>query len=474
MLLDYIIQTGLGFKNIYYDNKILEEIPSTSFGVFVSVKRSSFQKIKTWPDDIHGCIGYWNNDFSIMNKKTLLVNAIRVSYDATWKDLRRKYFNIPIYKDSHALYEIDFMMDPVYSVNIENGLLSNGEYFNNKEYGLIVTGNTRATYLPNVFPNKKWEFIKNSLIKKGSVSGNYKLYAYKVLLLSKKLYKIFNNTFFDITRQKMYSFFTKYYKKNIPYSVLENNSIEYDKTQYVRNIATIHDILQIGIVDTPLKNKIVNELKEYKKIYNKNKESLRQASSFLILAYSKLHIEKKTSQSICSYLYESIHNLEPKFELGEVLISLTHICPDKKILLQKQKEMYNLLFTTNHNSNSIFQYNWESKFLYSLYISNIHKNSNNSIFHNHVDELYSRIKKICLNYNQTTETNYIAVSFEALCSLYTMLQKLHHIECIDIIFSLFYFLQLRKEENGLYYFLNKTARLDISGHVWNGFIALLQ
>ena len=47
------------------------------------------------------------------------------------------------------------------------------------------------------------------------------------------------------------------------------------------------------------------------------------------------------------------------------------------------------------------------------------------------------------------------------------------IEMKNRIFELFYLLQQRVNKYGLYQFNNKSARLDITGHVFNGFLTLL-
>ena len=67
------------------------------------------------------------------------------------------------------------MMKPLYNVNLQTGMLNNNTIFNNDIYGLIIEDKNgkRATYLPNVFKNKNWKFIKNKLIiKSGSNNDN--------------------------------------------------------------------------------------------------------------------------------------------------------------------------------------------------------------------------------------------------------------------------------------------------------------
>ena len=71
---------------------------------------------------------------------------------------------------------------------------------------------------------------------------------------------------------------------------------------------------------------------------------------------------------------------------------------------------------------------------------------------------------------QNIETNYIAVSFEALCFVYRATNKK---KILNKIFELFFELEKRKNcYNTLYTFLDKKARIDISTHVINGLIAL--
>jgi len=174
---------------------------------------------------------------------------------------------------------------------------------------------------------------------------------------------------------------------------------------------------------------------------------------------------KKFIKEVCSYLYSSLSDLEPKFELGEVLISLTECCPDNNILRSEQRKMYNNLI---NREGDIFEYNWQSKFLYYLYIKDINKNSRNSFHYKHVIELNNRIITITSKFDDSNETNYIAVGFEALCSLYPLTSN--KTETLNQIVKLFYLLQ-KRYDNSVYYFNNKTARLDITGHVMNGLLA---
>ena len=94
----------------------------------------------------------------------------------------------------------------------------------------------------------------------------------------------------------------------------------------------------------------------------------------------------------------SISDLEPRFELGEVLISLSEVCPKLQILKKQQTLMYQKLVKSQMQNDDIFQYNWESKYLLSLYKNKISKNIDGSLFYKHTVELVDRILNITEKY----------------------------------------------------------------------------
>ena len=67
-LLDNTICSGLDIPINEQTTKFLEAIPDNVFGVFVTIKRSQYQKLSRWPEDIHGCIGYWDHNYKILSK----------------------------------------------------------------------------------------------------------------------------------------------------------------------------------------------------------------------------------------------------------------------------------------------------------------------------------------------------------------------------------------------------------------------
>lgn len=176
-------------------------IPTNAFGVFVTVRRSKYHKTKEYPEDIHGCHGYWDPNYKIMAKNQLLEKIQERANSATWQDSRKNYFP-PIYTDSCAQYEIDFMMYPPLIIEQKTGIFKNGNKnvkFDNDKYGLIVESPSghRATYLPHVFPGETWKYIINRLTKKAGISdkSNYKFYAYNAIIYKKQIIRLLEKNY---------------------------------------------------------------------------------------------------------------------------------------------------------------------------------------------------------------------------------------------------------------------------------------
>ena len=78
------------------------------------------------------------------------------------------------------------------------------------------------------------------------------------------------------------------------------------------------------------------------------------------------------------------------------------------------------------NINYIFQYNWESKFLLSIFEKNLELNKNNiydSIIILHTNLLMDNMIYIISNFNNNIQTNYLAVAFEGLSSLLPIIKE---------------------------------------------------
>ena len=90
-ILTEIIYYSLFGKKFIKDKIIIDLLPKNTFGVFSTIRRNN--KLQKWPVDIHGCIGYWSNDFSILSQIKLYEKLLSVSHDSMWNDNRKTYFD---------------------------------------------------------------------------------------------------------------------------------------------------------------------------------------------------------------------------------------------------------------------------------------------------------------------------------------------------------------------------------------------
>src|SRR6056300_512466 len=120
-LITFVMYYSLFHKQLF-DNEtdIIKYFPKNVFGIFSTVRRA--RKIKSYPIDIHGCIGYWDSNFNTLNKKLLYNNLLRVAYDSVWEDTRHNYFT-PIETEPETALELDFMLNPIYSINKKSGII---------------------------------------------------------------------------------------------------------------------------------------------------------------------------------------------------------------------------------------------------------------------------------------------------------------------------------------------------------------
>jgi hypothetical protein len=479
------------FQYILYNNTIsfeqidLSEIPLYVFGIFVTIKRSDKQKLSYWPYNIHGCIGYWDKNFNILDNKTIVNKILKVGKSAFYDDSRKKYFNLPVEEDEGCLFEITFMLKPLYVV--ENGeILINSKNkikFNNTFYGIIVQDTETdkcATYLPKVFENESWDFIKSNIKEKAGVSNSYNLvfFAYKTKVIDKNIDMFLkknggNIIDFEIIKTNFGIFLNKYYVEFVPYEIISNKII-IDRKQYVRNIATIYDIKRfIKNINTNVKQLIKKNLNYYIKLYLDNTQELRQSSGFLALTLQLIQNEEKINdydeiiKLIIKNLYKDTidKKLEYKFELGEVLMTLSIIDP-KPLIINKQIDFLLSIIKFENIIDSIFQLNWISKFIQSY-------NSTKPIELGLFDLIYNHLIVIIPKINAINETNYLAVGYESITCLYIYALE-HGLDFNNDFFTsnisrIYKILSERYNENYfMFEFTNKTMRLDITGHILNG------
>lgn len=469
ILLTYVMYYSLFNRKIFNNElQIMKYFPKNVFGVFTTIRR--FNKISIWPNDIHGCIGYWNNTFNKLSKSDLHKNLLRVSYDAQWNDNRRQYFR-SINTDPLSLLEIDFMLTPIYKVDKKTGIIIKlGQTFTNKTYGIIIQSKDltrRATYLPGVFPVISWDELINSIKKKANITpdyyDNYEVFCYKILQIKGQFINLLQHKIFCYSSLLRYSRFLidnmrSELKFPFPY-LCKNNILEWNLTDEVRNISVLGDIIKYNslypnIISKEklriIKKKIIDILSE---LENYSSQSLSFLGHiFIDIKYNNFNMQD-IKKRFCKKLLQDLPFAENQFEKWEIIIGLQKAGYKFKI----NKDLF--IFTLN---DSIFKMNWIIQSIISI---------GNKPSKELVNILVDKINNI-IEYNKDIETNYIAVSFEALCFVYN---SMNDIDILYKIFELFIELENRKKcMDILYIFQNKTARVDISGHVNNGFFELLQ
>jgi AMMECR1 domain-containing protein len=413
------------------DNIIIKKLPIDAFGIFTTIRQS--HKLDKWPYDIHGCIGNWDNNFNALTQKDLYHTLLRVSNDAMFNDNRKDYFP-DIKLDPESYIELDFMLNPVYPIDKNNGMMKN-KLFNNKEYGIIIQNNNkRATYLPDVFPNESWTNILESIKNKAGISSDFSVYAYKI--------KQIKTTFMSLLTEKLFGLYNIYkfakllfetMKPELKYPIIYEGSYnvyKWNQDDQVRNISILMDLIKYTKILPIITNKKNIIMEKITYILNNINLYSSQALSFL---------GELAGKEYCKKLLLDLPNSERDFAYNEIIIGL------KKA--NCGLEWMNPTFTLK---DSIFKINWIIQ-VYASYKKIISKELFN-IFLQKIDEI--------IEY----ETNYIAVAFEAFCFIYKHYPN-------NKIFLLL--CELEKRKNFFYEFLDKSYRIDITAHVMNGYFQLL-
>lgn len=471
-LLNYTICSGLKLPiNEKEIPKVLDTIPESCFGVFVTARRTHEyyrqykRKIKT-----HGEEGYWDTDYSELPKESILFKLQDVSFQTTSNNAKQKTrFKKPIQQDAGANYEVNFMMKPIFNIDSRTAKMDNGDTFNNLDYGLIFVSQTgkRSTYLPRTWVKKTWKEIKTMLRKKAGVSelekGNF--YAYKTISHKGGVLRLLHAGYLNFLIGEYSDYINNNYNDFVPYQTNLNNKIVRNKSNNgVRNLLVIKSLLDIkDSLSEEVISSIRNNVEYYKNKFD-NKETLR-SSPFLLSSINKL--EEKVDEKICEHIYEKLSDTDPVFELSQCLISLNETCAGLDILSEQERKMYHVILNdTKASQENIFKLSWHAQYLNSLY------KMHNVILQDHVDLLFHRMSNI-INSFVNPETNYFAISLEGLASLYPLIQNPEDKKRLtNDMFHMFYKIQ-KRYKNGLYFFKNGIARIDITAHVMNSYNILL-
>jgi hypothetical protein len=365
ILITNVLYYSLFRKQLFNDeNKINKYFPKNTFGIFSTIRRS--RKIKKYPIDIHGCIGYWDNTFITLKNKELYRHLLRVSYDSVWNDTRNTFFE-PIQNDPNSFLELDFMINPIYSINKHDGFINKLNIsFTNKHFGIIIQSKDKtlkATYLPNVFFNISWQEMIISIKNKANIiSDDYELYAYKIIQIK--------STFISLLTDELFSFFSisqfsrllidnmDKKKNNFPiFYSCKDNILQWNSNDQVRNISILNDLFQYIHLYPNISNK--KELENIKNIIfsilNNIEKYSSQSLSFLGNIYSMFKIK---NDSFCKKLMEDFSDAENDFEKPEIYIGLV------KSGCKINNMDYLLTYTSN---DSIFKMNWIIQATHSIH-----------------------------------------------------------------------------------------------------------
>jgi hypothetical protein len=403
------------------------------FGVFVGVTRSKAQSIPDWPQNIHGSIGYWDRKFQCIEPEPLCMHTHRVAFDAVFNDDRKKYFP-SLLTDVDAVLDVKFMCLPIKDVDATTGLFVDGSPFTNNEWGLLVQTNTGrgATFLPKVYIDATWSTIKAHVVSKAGLSGEegVRFFAYHTKRHSQSLCVIYSLTSPERLLAKFGCCFIKFVNQcadecaHVPYAVTANQTVVYDETQDVRNIATLLDIRRLSSVLPCKARTFSSDIKHYVHKYTRQPTEMRQASTFLLPLLQELNIFPRLQTKIVHRLSTELSAMEPEFELGEALVALKVRQPMR-------------------TPRSVFELNWQAQAVGS-------------------SDLCDQLRAYVLGFTERTETNYLAVAFEAACALHMS----------TTLRALFCKLMARYDETrGLFKFLDGSSRIDIAGHVYRGLLS---
>ena len=286
------IESSLNFRIVRHDLKF----PPHVFGVFVGIERSAHDTLPYFPFKVHGCIGYWEEQYQALSDEEISSHLVQVAKEAAQKDQRRQSFTRSLYVDVLATYKVYLMMQPLYMVNSETGYIQGtNSIFNNEEYGLIVQNQgQRATYLPGVFSRDlPWNNLKSSLVHKAAIdsSGSSSQFlAYKCL--------IYSSTLLDYYALPLVQFMNRNYGQFVPYSWNSHtNEVVRDPEQDVRNIGTMLDLLQLHDLDYPVSQDVLAGIQRNVQFYLNVFPTSRQAQAFLLLVCQKMPYHKCQGQT---------------------------------------------------------------------------------------------------------------------------------------------------------------------------------
>ena len=476
-LMNYVICSGL---EIPIDQdiipKVMDTIPDSCFGVFVTARRThEFYESYNRKIKHHGCQGYWDINFLELSKDEILSKIQTASINTTSNDNRKNRFKKEIQQDIRANYEINFMIGSPTIIDVKTGRLETGEIFNNADYGVLFIGdeNKRATFLPRVWINKCWAELKTKLRTKAGSETEGKFYAYKTISYKDGISSILDQSYLKFLTQGFIKYIEENYQDVVPYQRNSENITTTNINKSVRNLLTTHVILRSQHnITQKTADKIKSDLEYYYQLFDLNNKSMRYAGS--VLAMSLKGIGAGGVDDICAYLYDHVDEnwsvLERKFELGKTMLSLSECCPRMNSLLSVEQKMYKQIGSESGNNKAdIFQCNWHAQYLHSL------NTNHNEMCADHAKLLLNKTINIIDNFGKDPELNYVVVALETLASLYSLMSyETDKIKLLNYLLYVFCAANKKHYKDGLYCFKNGDARIDLTTHAINSYTTMTE
>lgn len=485
-LLNLATTSGLGITSRkFIKKKLASAVPKECFGVFVSVHRSKSHTKGT--NDVHGCIGFFDNDYKPTDGEIIIEKMTNVAYSATFEDSRKDNFDKPIYLDPLAKFEVIFMLTPLMEIDIETGKINGtNEVFDNNKYGIIVGGESRATYLPHVFEDITWIDIRNSLITKGSglqeetiqkmpleeLKSRFKFFCYNAKIYSKTIFNALDGAYLQFLNKKIVFSLNhiKDYIKLAPELIAFKKEISEDTLEKIRNQLLFCKITALNKIDKSYKGAITSKLKLNKPTSIGIHSNILKNIGHLLVALNEFDLlESNEKKTLTSYLYE---NLDSQTDLSEALVALITVGnknKNNKIAITKKCDE---LFLACENLPS--QLKHIDKF--SAYVSVINafskKRRLTDLEEIRARKLFQKITNIIVELNESTNTNYVAVCLEGLASLIKVLNIKLKVLLKAKLLKLIYLLETQRDNDGLIKFLDNSKRIDITKHVICGYKVL--
>ena len=382
---------------------------------------------------MHGCHGtFGDGSYKPLSSEEMLNHILDKVYSSAHSDSRKNQFTQPLKDDSNGYVKIALLKLPLYEIDFASGVIPKlkNRIFKNDKLGFIMDKNgNKATYLPEVFPNKSWQEIRDHLVQNkagSSLDKNIKFFAYKTFDIKSTIgeaLKLKLSNLKTILKKPTTSSSSKKTKTN------NNNSIK-DKTGKKTSKTTNKKVSKIAKKTSKTTNRKTSSKKTSSKLKNKkysklsksiNKEQLSNIYQFFVKYYQKdipYEVASKSNNDILvtSDKNQYVRNYASYSDILKLLKLLKKPKTDilyKRVLLSIKKEIMPINISKRQAYPflliSLYQMNSDDKF--SQFIDKIETflyNSLQNLKESNIDmnfELGEIMMGLCKTYHSNKKIN---------------------------------------------------------------------